>query len=61
LTVKVASVTYFPPTERKRGQQPGREGQERGLRREMRKGLDQGGKLGGSRCGSVIKVSDAVA
>jgi hypothetical protein len=26
---------------------------EKGLRRERRKGLDEGGKLGGSRCGSV--------
>ncbi len=34
---------------------------ERGLRRERRKGLDEGGKLGGSRCGSVMKLRDEVS
>jgi hypothetical protein len=60
LRVKFASVTYFPPTERERGQQPGQEGQERGLRQERRKGLDEGRKLGGSRCGSVMRLRDDV-
>jgi hypothetical protein len=39
----VASVTYFSPTERE-GQQPQKEGQERRLRRERKKGLHEGGE-----------------
>jgi hypothetical protein len=42
LRVKVASVTYFPPTEKGSTARIGRS--ERGLRWERRKGLDEGGK-----------------
>ncbi len=41
LRVKVASVTYFPPTEQGVNS-PDRS--EKGLRRERRKGLDEGGE-----------------
>jgi hypothetical protein len=45
LRVKVASVTYFPPSEKGSTARIGRIGRsERGLRRERRKGLDEGGK-----------------
>ncbi len=56
MRVKVASVTYFPPTEKGSTARIGRS--ERGLRRERRKGLDEGGKLGGSRCGKWNRRSE---
>jgi hypothetical protein len=36
-------IFRLPPL-REKGQQPGRVGQERGLRRKRRKGLDEGGR-----------------
>ena len=60
LRVKFASVTYFPPTVKGSTARIGRS--ERGLRRERRKGLlagmDEGGKLGGSRCGKWNRRSE---
>jgi hypothetical protein len=54
LRVKVASVTYFPPTER------GVNNADRKVRRRGR-GWMKGGKLGGSRCGSVMRLRDEVS
>jgi hypothetical protein len=59
LRVKVASVTYFPPRSEGSTARIGRS--EKGLRRERRKGLMKGGKLGGSRCGSVMRLHDEVS
>ncbi len=54
------TVTYFPLRSEGSTARIGRS--ERGLRRERRKGLDEGGKLGGStRCGSVMRLRDEVA
>ena len=45
MRLKVASVTYFPPTEKGSTARIGRS--EKRLRRERRKGLDEGGELEG--------------
>jgi hypothetical protein len=57
LRVKFASVTYFPPTER--GVNSPDRGQERGLRRERRKGLAEGGKLDGEDVASGTEEAKA--
>jgi hypothetical protein len=53
-TFKVASVTYFPPTER------GVNSPDRKVGRGGR-GWMKGGKLGGSRFGSVMRLRDEVS